>query len=179
MHTCMQQQIVRAANAGKVAPAGQTGSRPHRDAPWPATLSLAPGQVQRGLNLNLMLKSPAQMPALLMAIHSQQEAINRALASLHYVHFARFLPTSDGSSLWVITVYDGDLQSYLMDFVKVLGEPFNAMLSFVQDAPRLPVQMYPQDFVDWVARNNTERAQPWSAYKDMTVIDIQSVLPHA
>ncbi len=146
---------------------------------WPDSLSLAPGQVQRGLNLCLQLKSPAQMPALLQAIGSQQEAINQALDSLHYVHFARFLPTNDGASLWVITVFDGDLESYLMDFVKVLGEPFNAMLAFVQDAPRLPVQAYPRDFCDWVHLNNTTLAQPWSAYKELTVIDIQSVLRYA
>ena len=153
------------------------GDASQRD--WPDSLSLAPGQVQQGLNLCLRLRSPAKMPALLTAIALQQEAINQALASLHYVHFARFLPANDGSALWVITVFDGDLQSYLMDFVKVLGEPFNAMLSFVHDAPRLPVQSYPRDFCEWVHRNNTVQAQPWSAYKELTVIDIQSVLRYA
>jgi hypothetical protein len=119
------------------------------------------------------------MPALLQGIHALQDEINDALSSLHYVHFARFLPTPDGSALWVITVFDGDLQSYLMDFVKVLGGPFNAMLAFVQDAPRLPVQQYPRDFCEWVNRNNTTQAQPWSAYKDLTCIDIQRVRHYA
>jgi hypothetical protein len=146
---------------------------------WPDSLSLMPGQVQLGLNLCLRLNSPAQMPALLISIGAIQDQIHRALASLKYVHFARFLPTADGSQLWVITVFDGDLQSYLMDFVKVLGDAFNAMLVFVADAPRLPVQQYPKDFIDWVHRNNTANVTPWSAYTDLTVLDILSVRRYA
>ncbi|MBI3792248.1 MAG: hypothetical protein HY275_15405 [Gemmatimonadetes bacterium] len=131
-------------------------------------------QVQQGLNLFLRLKSPAQMPALLAGIQALKPQIYVALTSLHYVHFARFLPSQDGSVLMVITEYDGDLESYLMDFVAVLGDAFNAMLAFVQDAPRLPVQRYPRDFVNWVNANNMQQVQPWSAYPDMTVIDIQN-----
>lgn len=130
-------------------------------------------QVQRGLNLFLRLKSPAQMPALMASIAAIQPQIDDALRSLHYVHFARFLPSQDYSTLMVITSYDGDLRSYLMDFVVVLGDAFNAMLMFVQNAPRLPVQQYPEDFVAFIEANNMEKVQPWSAYPDMTVIEIQ------
>lgn len=130
-------------------------------------------QVQRGLNLFLRLKSPAQMPALMASIKAIQPQIDDALKSLHYVHFARFLPSQDYSTLMVITSYDGDLRSYLMDFVVVLGDAFNAMLMFIQNAPRLPVQRYPDDFVAFVEANNMEQVQPWSAYPDMTVIEIQ------
>ena len=130
-------------------------------------------QVVTGLNLFLRLKSPTQMPALLATIGSQKQAVNDALAGLHYVHFARFLPTPDGSTLLVITEFDGDLKSYIMDFVAVLGDVFTAILEFVQDAPRLPVQKYPQDFWNFIQKNNIAQAQPWSAYPLMTVIDIQ------
>jgi hypothetical protein len=83
----------------------------------------------------------------------------------------------------VITVFDGNsstkryeesLDSYLMDFVATIGDEFTAMLMFIQDAPRLPVKQYPQDFLDFVSRNVNTLAQPWSAYPDMTVIDIQN-----
>ena len=128
-------------------------------------------QVQQGLNLFLRLKSPAQMPALLAALAARKADTQRALASLHYVHFARFVPTPDGSTLMVITEYDGDLKSYVMDFVAVLGDVFTAILEFVDGAPRLPVQRYPADFWDFVQRHNM-RVDPWSAYPHMTVIDI-------
>ena len=137
--------------------------------------------VQSGLNLFLRLKSPAQMRALLLTIQSVQQQIHAALEGLHYVHFARFLPSQDYSTLMVITVFDGDqkryeegLDSYLMDFVATIGDEFTAILQFIQDAPRLPVKQYPQDFLNFVRKNINPDVQPWSAYPDMTVIDIQN-----
>lgn len=129
-------------------------------------------QVQNGLNLFLPLKSPAQMPALLQMLKDMTPTINDALESLHHVHFARFLPTPDGSSLLVITSYDGNLRPYLMDFVAVLGDAFTAMLRYVRGAPPLPVRQYPGEFCDFVERHNVEQAKVWSAYPELTVIDI-------
>ena len=130
-------------------------------------------QVQNALNLFLTMKNPAQMPALLKLLQLAKPRIQAALGGLHYVHFARFLPTRDGATLLVITEYDGDLNSYLMDFVAVLGDEFNAILEFVRDAPRLPVQKYPQEFCRFVASNNLDQVKAWSAYPHMTVIDVQ------
>jgi hypothetical protein len=147
--------------------AGQTVPPP---AIGPVDLSLE-GQVQNALNLWLPLKSRAQMPALLAALNAEKDSVHQALAGLHYVHFARFMPSPDGSILWVITEYDGGLQSYLMDFVAVLGDVFTVILQFVQGAPRLPVQRYPRDFVKFIDAHNLP-IEAWSAYPDMTVIDI-------
>jgi hypothetical protein len=131
------------------------------------------GQVQNALNLCLTLKTPAQMPALAALLDSVKPTVFQALADLHYVHFARFLPSRDYSALWVITTYDGDLESYIMDFVAVLGDVFTKILYFIQGAPRLPVHRYPRDFVDFVIRNNVQ-ANVWSAYPKLTVIDIET-----
>lgn len=153
--------------------------------PEPARLAAAPvgaaqarvnlaldGQVQKALNLALTLKNPTQMPAVLAALKAAAPTVQEALDSLHYVHFARFLPSRDGTTLWVITSYDGGLDAYIMDFVAVLGDVFTDVLMYVQGAPRLPVQRYPRDFVDFVKANNVPIGV-WSAYPDMTVIDIQ------
>ena len=142
---------------------------------------------QPGLNLHLPLKSPMQMPALAAAIEAVKPRTVEALQSLHYVHFARFLPAWDYSALWVITVFDGaydvaddpdayndSMTSYVMDFVATMGDVFTAILDFVQDAPRLPVNEYPRDFVDFVINHNRSNVNPWSAYPEMTVIDIQT-----
>jgi hypothetical protein len=130
-------------------------------------------QVQNALNLWLPLKNPAQMPALaaILSEKSMKLKIFGALASLDYVHFARFLPAPDGSMLWVITEYDGELQSYVMDFVAVLGDVFTEVLQFIQDAPRLPVNKYPRDFVAFIEAHDRP-VKAWSAYRDLTVIDI-------
>jgi hypothetical protein len=129
-------------------------------------------QVQSALNLWLPLKTPAQMPALLATIESVKPQVYEALGDLHYVHFARFLPSPDFSMLWVITTYDGSLHSYVMDFVAVMGDIFTALLQFIRDAPRLPVNKYPRDFVDFIDKHNMPRVGVWSAYKDVTVIDV-------
>jgi hypothetical protein len=130
-------------------------------------------QVQRALNLFLPLKNPRQMLDLLASIEAVQDDIDTGLASLHYVHFARFLPTPDGACLMVLTEFDGDLSSYLMDFVAVLGDQFNVILSFIRNAPPLPVQRFAREFVQFVHDSSENRVTPWSAYPLSTVIDIQ------
>jgi hypothetical protein len=133
-------------------------------------------QVQTALNLSLILKNRAQMPALLATIDAAKDDIHAALTGLHYVHFARFLPTPDFSALQVVTSYDGDLDSYLMDFVRVLGDAFNAILVFVQGAPPLPVQRFPREFVAFVTANNLP-APVWTAYPHVTVLDVLEAPP--
>lgn len=130
------------------------------------------GQVQDALNLHLPLKSPMQMPALARLLAESRLTINDGLSSLNYVHFARFLRSPDNSALWVITAYDGELDPYILDFVVVLGDVFTKALYFIKGAPRLPVQKYPRDFVEFVKKNNIE-AGDWTAYPEQTVIDIR------
>jgi hypothetical protein len=142
--------------------------------PVAATGSGLEGQVQHGLNLYLPLKSPFQMPALVAMLQTPeaQQAVHVALASLHYVHFARFLPELDGSALWVITEYDGGLETYIMDFVTVLADVFTDILQFVRGAPPLPVQQHAREFTAYVIAQNVAIPPPWSAYPAATVIDI-------
>jgi hypothetical protein len=140
--------------------------------PPPAGVDLSlEGQVQNALNLYLPLKNRTQMMALLATLETARPVVQAALTSLHYVHFARFLPMPDGSALWVITEYDGGLTNYVMDFVAVLGDEFNAILQFVAGAPPLPVQRHPREFVAFV-REQDIPAPAWSAYPSVTVIDI-------
>ncbi|HWF55785.1 MAG TPA: hypothetical protein VG223_14200 [Solirubrobacteraceae bacterium] len=139
-------------------------------APANATLPLE-GKVQNALNLFLPLKSPAQMGEVLTLLAERQADIDAALANLRYVHFARFLPSPDFSTLWTITTYDGGLDAYIMDFVAVLGDEFTAVLRFVRDAPPLPVQRYPREFVHFVRTHNVPIGV-WSAYPELTAIEI-------
>ena len=129
-------------------------------------------QVQSPLNVWLPLKSPAQMPALLGLLAAAIDGVHEALASLHYVHFARFVPSPDASVLWVMTEYDGDLKSYIMDFVGVLGDQFTEILHYIEGAPPLPVRRYPREFTDFITAHNIGNTGVWSAYPEVTVIDI-------
>jgi hypothetical protein len=129
-------------------------------------------QVQKALNVFLPLKNPTQMLSLLAYVRAKQEKIDEALASLHYVHFARFLPSPDGSVLMVITTYDGGLETYMMDFVGVLGDVFTGILTYIEGAPPLPVQRYPREFTQFIIEHNLSQIGVWSAYPEDTVIEI-------
>jgi hypothetical protein len=132
--------------------------------------------IQHGLALELPLKSPTQMPALLTWINTvKDKLIFPELARLHDVHFARFLMSGDHSALWVITTYDGRLEDYIMDFVAVIGDAFTEILTYIAGAPPLPVSRYPREFVDFINAHNRDMGV-WSAYPDVTVIEIQDAL---
>ncbi len=128
-------------------------------------------QVQNGLSVYLPLKNPMLMAPLVSYLKQATPTIHDALKELHYVHFARFMPSPDATIMWVITEFDGVLQSYIMDFVGVIGEQFTEILQFIDGAPPLPVQSYAREFTDWIEKHNLP-VDVWSAYPEDTVIDI-------
>ena len=144
-------------------------------------------QVSSGLNLWLDLADPSKMYELLLDLLRDQEVINAALTDLHYVHFARFLPTPSHDALLVITEFDGDLDAYVLDFVLAIGDQFDKILGYVKDHPPLPVKDHPAEFLAFVIKNNrgygaavggrndsdpTGGIGLYSAYPQRTVIDI-------
>ena len=141
-------------------------------------------QVSSGLNLWLQLKDPARMGELLDLVLRAKPRIDEALTALHYVHFARFLPTADWRALQVITSFDGELDAYVLDFVRVLGPEFDAILRYVTldqpfPPPRGRVQDQPAQFLEFVRRNNLGNSvlfpgdiDLYCAYPQRTVIDI-------
>jgi len=134
-------------------------------------------QITQGLNLTLELKSPLMMLPLLVAIEALQRRTDEALKELHFVHFARFLPTRDNQYLLVITEFDGDLEPYVMDFAASISEVFSAILAFVKDAPPLPVHEHPDEFWAFIQKNNKvlgtfNQWALYSSYPDKTVLDI-------
>lgn len=137
---------------------------------------LAP--VTSGLNLWLELEDPAKTGELLLKLLEQQPVIRKALTDLHYVHFARFLPTPDFRVLQVITEFDGDLQAYVLDFALAIGDQFEMILSYVKDWKPLHVKDHPAQFLDFILNRNLGYGKKsggvnlFSAYPQRTVIDI-------
>ena len=139
--------------------------------------------VSSGLNLSLRLRNRINMPGLLARIIQRQPAINEALRELHFVHFARFLPTGDGKTLQVITEFDGPLDQYILDFAIAIGDVFDLILAEIRGAPPLPIRNHPDAFLEFVRENNRVRILGvklprdldypiFSAYPDRTVLDI-------
>lgn len=114
----------------------ETGPRPHT------------------LNLSLKLANPAQLPLLLLDVAVWQPTIRRALKDLAFLHYARFVPSWDGTAVVVTTEFDGPMKPYVMDFVIALGDVFNRLLSYVEDKPPLPVQDHPDEFWVYVEKWN-------------------------
>lgn len=135
--------------------------------------------VSSGLNLWLKLKEPKQMEELLGKINASRKEIYAALKNLHYVHFARFVPTPDMAALQVITSFDGEFDAYVMDFVLAIGDQFDSILGYIEDHPPLSVRDHPAEFLDFICRHNLGLKGlggggigMYSAYEQSTVIDI-------
>jgi hypothetical protein len=103
-----------------------------------------------------------------------------ALDGLHNVHFARFVLLENDTRLAVITSYDGDLETYIMEFIDAIGDVFNKLLAAVSDAPPTPVQEHRDEFVRYVMKNDVPSVGSfYSAYPDLAVNDILALRPSA
>jgi hypothetical protein len=166
-----------------MAPIVQHPGDPDRiDGQWPdhsllagawdgRTTGLLP-QVQIPLNLILPLKTPAMAPALGAYLLEHMDGFHAGVLNLRYVHDARFIIPPDGSCLMVMTTFDGDFDSYLMDFVASMADLFTGVMFFVKDAPPLPVEKYPNEFRNFVARHSVAHQGVVSAYPGMTVLEV-------
>lgn len=142
--------------------------------------------IQNPLTLVMTAKSPEDFAALkqtvehLQATPADQNPVTVALNKIGTVHFARFAFLDDNQQLMVITSYDGDFETYLNEFVNEICEVFNKLLSFVADAPPLPVQAHRQEFFEYVRAHDVRCVPPfYSAYPNHTVLDIQDAIgPH-
>jgi cytochrome P450/deferrochelatase/peroxidase EfeB len=136
-----------AASAFALRSQGPGGNTADADLPFPGR-----GQ---GFCLVMKLRYPAQMGELLKGVEEFKGAgeIDRRLKALKYVHYSRFVPLVDRGVLLIVTEFDGDQKDYVMDFAAVLDKEFSFILSFMEDAPPLPVGEHPKAFYAYVERN--------------------------
>lgn len=144
-------------------------------APQPAERPAA----QSPLTLVMPVKSPqaaAQLRALLTTIAAQPDnPIVAGLDTVRSVHFARFVLLENDTRFAVITSYDGDLETYVMEFIDVMGDIFDALLAFVGDLPPgfTSVRAQRDAFVDYVRSHDVPIVGSfYSAYPSLRVNDI-------
>lgn len=135
--------------------------------------------IQNALTLAMKARCAASWAELRQAVEHLQSLpgdknpVVNALDRVGTVHFARFAFLEDEQRLLVITSYDGDFAIYINDFINEIGDVFNTLLSFVADAPPLPVQTYRQEFLEYVQRHDLRAVGTfYSAYPNHTVLDI-------
>lgn len=119
--------------------------------PLPRRYSEAPSDnVQQTMNLIMPLAHPgptttAELKSLLA---SNLENLFVGLDNVGTVHTARFDVV--GNYLCMVSVYDGDFETYIRDFIVAFGDVFTALMAYVKDPPPLPVELHPAAFVEWV-----------------------------
>lgn len=110
----------------------------------------ASDNVQQTMNLVMPLvhDDPKTATELAMYMRLNVDNLYTGLDVVGTVHFARF-DIIDGS-LSMMSVYDGDFETYIRDFIVALGEVFDVLMTYVKDPPPTPVGHHPSKFVEWV-----------------------------
>lgn len=131
---------------------------------------------QQTLNISMRIKSPFAQNAdkLRAVIRVGAPRIERALHEARHVHFAWFEFTDNDKCLELHTVYDGDFDAYIQHFALVVGDMFDLLFEFVEDAPPTPVCKFPGEFVALIRRFNAAPAMGYlfSAYPQAEVAQI-------
>ena len=106
--------------------------------------------VQQTMNLIMPLKYNDASTVAQLAMYMRLNADNlyTGLDVVGTVHFARF-DIIDGN-LSMVSVYDGDFETYIRDFIAAIGDVFDVLMTFVKDPPPTPVGQHPSNFVEWV-----------------------------
>jgi hypothetical protein len=97
--------------------------------------------------------------------------IEKKLAESAHVHFAQFLFIENDSKLVLFTIYDRDFDSYIEHFADEIGPLFDRIFEHIEDAPPMPVDKFPKEFVDTIRRYNARPAADYffSAYPSADV----------
>lgn len=134
--------------------------------------------VQRPLTLVMRAKSALAFAELKLTVQALQclpvemNPVVRGLNKLATVHFARFVFLDD-HQLAVITSYDGNFDDYINDFINEIGDVFNILIGFMENAPPRPVQTHRKEFLEYIHEHDLGCVGTfYSAYPDRTVLDI-------
>ena len=136
--------------------------------------------MQHTLCLVLTLKSPADYDALVAILPVVKGQVDNGFAQVKTVHFARVVFLDDNTKVAVITEYDGDFDKYVQDFAQTVGPVFDTLFEHTVEAPPLPVEdpQNQQAFIDFSKKYNITPAYFYSAYPDLTVINIWNLQNH-
>lgn len=104
---------------------------------------------QQSLNVVMRIKTPtaANAEALRGVIRYGAPRIETVLRASRHVHFAWFEFIENDSKLVLHTIFDGDFNAYLQHFALVVGDVFDRLFRYIEDAPPLPVSEFPNEFV--------------------------------
>jgi hypothetical protein len=116
----------------------------------PARWTAPSDHLQRPMNLIIPLRRPSIVTRshITRALVQSTDEVLAGLNNVGTVHFARFDIVA--GNLCMFSIYDGDLSSYVRDFIATIGNAFDAILTWVKDPPPLPVGSHVEEFIAWI-----------------------------
>jgi cytochrome P450 len=180
-----RQTLLLEGLAERISP--RTGQRLGLQKKWGYTSQSYPMEFNRSavikqspLNVIMNVKLPLSEHAekLKQIIQAGAPRIEKKLIDAKHVHFAQFMLFDHDSKLALFTIYDRDFDSYIEHFALQIGPLFDRIFEHIQDAPPLPVNEFPKEFVDTI-RHFHQRAVGdyfFSAYPKAEVAQIQNDL---
>jgi cytochrome P450 len=111
---------------------------------------------QQPLLVSMPVKSPTAVHAeqLKRVIQVGAPRIEKMLRESKHVHFACFVLLENDSQLMLLTVFDRGFDPYVEHFALQVGSLFDRLFENMVHAPPMPVDEFPQDFVNLIRRFN-------------------------
>lgn len=114
------------------------------------------GAAQQPLLVSMPVKPPTAVHAeqLKRVIQVGAPRIEKMLRESKHVHFACFVLLENDSQLMLLTVFDRGFDPYVEHFALQVGSLFDRLFEHMVHAPPMPVDEFPQDFVNLIRRFN-------------------------
>lgn len=111
---------------------------------------------QQNLIIAMRVKAPISENAMRLRhlIAAGVPRINHALTSFAHLHFAWFEFSDDDRQLVLRTIYDGQFEPYVQHFALYIGDLFDGLFEYLEDAPPRPVAEHPREFVETLRQLN-------------------------
>jgi hypothetical protein len=133
---------------------------------------------QAHFTLAFPLKSPADAKAIPDELTPLMPALFKAADGIGTIHYSRFTVLSDRTLLFLAD-FDGELVPLLTALAQQAGPVFDAVLAHVADPPRMPVADNAAVFVDWAASHLIHPVNVYTAYPDVSVMQIKGMVAAA
>jgi hypothetical protein len=118
--------------------------------------SLAPSDnLQTPMNLVMPLRTPlvAFRAGFGKMLFEAADEILAGLNNVGTVHFARFDIVQ--GNLCMFSIYDGNFDGYIRDFIGTIGGAFDGIMGFVKDPAPTPCGQNVDEFVAWVRSHDS------------------------
>ena len=114
------------------------------------------GTAQHPLLVSMPVKPPTAVHAeqLKRVIQYGAPRIEKMLRESKHVHFACFVLLESDSQLMMLTAFDRGFDPYVEHFALQVGSLFDRLFEHMVHAPPMPVDEFPQDFVNLIRRFN-------------------------